>query len=105
VVCLFLLFFNVGSADVETLFAALLPPPEGRGEVSHQEILLAPSPSFLKVSFLMARQASSLFTLGNRKKSAKAISGKWGWCWNTQICLAAIQSVTMAAVCTGALSK
>jgi hypothetical protein len=38
-------------------------------------VLVAPSHSFLKVSLVRVRPASSLFTFGKRKKSAGARSG------------------------------
>ncbi len=55
----------------------------------------APSHSFLKVSLVRMRPASSLFTFGKRKKSAWARSHEKGRCSIT---------FTMAAVWTGALS-
>ncbi len=51
------------------------------------------------------KPANSLWTLENKNKSAGARSHGYGRCWITWICLAAVWSVTVAAVCTGTLSK
>jgi Mn2+/Fe2+ NRAMP family transporter len=53
------------------------------------------------------KPANSLWTLENKnkKKSAGARSHGYGRCWITWICLAAVRTVTVAAVCTGTLSK
>ncbi len=58
----------------------------------------APSHYFLNVFWVRVRLASSLFTLGKRKKSAGTRSGNYNRCWISLICLAAIQFMTTAAV-------
>jgi hypothetical protein len=43
-ICLFLAFFNLGSGNVDTFLAALVPPPKGRGEVSCRQSPDGPLP-------------------------------------------------------------
>ncbi len=89
----FLVFLTISNSDPHTLFTALIHLTNCSQRSYHhlkavvksaaKRVLTAPSHSFLRVSWVRVLPVSSLFTQGNRKKSAGAKSG--GGCmitWN-----------------------
>jgi hypothetical protein len=72
----FLGFFDIVSANLNALFAPLIPPPEGGGEVFFAEGSDDPLPGVLE-GVLGQGEASQLhLVLGELEKSAGAKSGE-----------------------------
>ncbi len=76
--CLLLAFFKIGSSDVDKLFFSQhsYHYMKAAAKMATKILLTAPSHSLLKVSWMRVRSASSIFTLGNRKKLVGARSSK-----------------------------
>jgi hypothetical protein len=77
---------------------ALKPTPTGLGKVCRCDTPDIPLPLLLERLWVRVRPASSHFILGNKKKSAGARSSEYGECSISLMCLATIQSITLAAV-------
>jgi hypothetical protein len=72
---------------------------------SNKRVVIAPSLSFLRVSWLKVMLVSLLLILGMRKKSPGARFRDYGRCWMILNCLGALQLVPIVAVCMVGLSQ
>ena len=73
----FLEFFRMDIADQNACFKALLPPPEGDGELVFDDKKLYPPPKVVFIASLVSLMAySKFFSLGNRKYTAEDRSGE-----------------------------
>ncbi len=100
----FLAFLDIVSADLNALFALLIPPPEGGGEIVFAEGS-DDLPGVLE-GVLRQGEASQLhLELGKQEKVSWGQVRQVKGCSIIWTCLAASQSWTTAAVWTGALSQ
>jgi hypothetical protein len=98
-------FLNIVSADLNALFALLIPPPEGSGKVVFAEGSDDPLLGVLE-GVLGQGEASHLhLELGKQKKVSWSQVRQVKGCSFIWTCLAASQSWNTAAVWTGALTQ